>query len=465
MKLFGFEVSVRKQQASPVVDNRGSWWPWVREPFAGAWQKNIEWTTQTVLAYHAVYACITLIASDIAKLRIKLVEQDANGIWSETQSPAFSPFLRKPNHFQTRIQFIEWWILSKLIHGNVYALKERDNRGVVRAAYLLDPSRVKVLIADDGSVFYDLSQDNLANVPENVRVPASEIFHDRINCLFHPLIGTSPIFACGSAANVGLQIQDASTKLFANGGRPSGLLTAPGIIKQPEADEMKARWNAEYGGDNRGKVAVLGGGLKFEQLTMTSVDAQLIEQLKWTAETVCSVFHVPAFKIGVGTMPTYSNGEILDQRYYSDCLQSHIEHFELVMDEGLGISEKIEGKQLGVEMDLDGLLRMDTATQIETLGKGVGGGFMSPDEARKKIDLKPVPGGNTPYLQQQNYSLAALNKRDQQEDPFGTAKPKPAEPAAPGADPPAAPTPGDAGKSFDIDEFLKSVSDYEAAHV
>jgi phage portal protein BeeE len=50
----------------------------------------------------------------------------------------------------------------------------------------------------------------------------------------------------------------------------------------------------------------------------------------------------------------------------------------------------------------------------------VGGAIYSPDEARARFDKKPVPGGNSPYLQQQNYSLAALAKRDAQADPFAT---------------------------------------------
>jgi phage portal protein BeeE len=39
--------------------------------------------------------------------------------------------LRKPNRFQTRIQFLESWALSKLSRGNTYVLKQRDNRNVV----------------------------------------------------------------------------------------------------------------------------------------------------------------------------------------------------------------------------------------------------------------------------------------------------------------------------------------------
>jgi phage portal protein BeeE len=51
----------------------------------------------------------------------------SKGIWTETDSPAFSPVLRKPNRYQNRIQFWESWILSKLTRGNAYVLKERDN--------------------------------------------------------------------------------------------------------------------------------------------------------------------------------------------------------------------------------------------------------------------------------------------------------------------------------------------------
>jgi hypothetical protein len=58
-------------------------------------------------------------------------------------------------------------------------------------------------------------------------------------------------------------------------------------------------------------------------------------------------------------------------------------------------------------------------------------GIRAPDEARARLNLPPVPGGKYPYLQQQNFSLEALAKRDAQEDPFGT-KPKP-EPVAPPA--------------------------------
>jgi HK97 family phage portal protein len=438
MRFFGFEIA-RAKAAVPATtvptgwDSKRGWWPIVSEPFTGAWQRNMEFRTQDVLAYSAVYACVTLIAADIGKLRVRLVEQDSDLIWSEINSPAFSPVLRKPNRWQNRIKFFEQWCISKLLHGNTYVLKERDGRGVVVALYILDPCRVKVLVAPDGAVFYQVTRDYLSGVVVDVAVPASEIIHDTMVPLYHPLCGVSPITACGMAALQGLSIQGNSTKLFQNGGRPGGILTSDQNINDETARRLKEYWDQNFTGDNAGKVAVVGDGLKYESLSINAVDSQLIEQLKWTAETVCSCFHVPSYMIGVGTMPNYNNIEALNQQYYTQCLQNLIESIELCLDEGLGLTEQA-GKTYGTEFDLDTLLRMDTATKVKTAGEGVKAGIFSPNEARAKFDLTPKAGGDTPYLQQQNFSLAALDKRDTSADPFSSSKP-----AAPSPDnqPPA----------------------------
>jgi HK97 family phage portal protein len=402
----------------------------------------MEWTTDSVLAHHAVYSCITRIAQDIGKLRPKLVEEDEGaGIWTETRSSAFSGVLSQPNRFQNHIQFKEWWITSKLIHGNAYVLLQRDNRGTVAAMYLLDPTRVTVLVAPDGAVFYELRADNLSGLEQDrVAVPASEIIHDRMNCLFHPLIGTSPIFACGVAANMAMQIENNSTQFFGNGSNPSGILTTPAMITAKQAGEISTEWNARFGPGGTGGVATLGNGMKFEPMSMTAVDSQIIEHLGWSDLTVCSTFHVPPFKVGLGTQPTYQNAEIMNQVYYSDCLQSHIEAMELCLDAGLGLrAGKIEGRMLGVELDLDGLLRMDTASQVDTLSKGVGGSLFAINEARQRLALPPIDGGDTIWMQQQNYSVQALDERDKN-DPF--AKAAPPVPAIPGPEAvPALPAP------------------------
>jgi phage portal protein, HK97 family len=428
MKFFGLNITREKAAGNlSRPDTRGGWWPIIRESFPGAWQQNVEVRQESVLSNHADFACRTLIASDIAKLRIKLVAKDRDGIWTETSNPAYSPVLRKPNDWQNRIQFMEAWVLSKLQRGNAYILKQRDGRGVVVKLYVLDPDLVTPLVSDDGSVFYQLGRDPLGGVEAGVTVPAREIIHDRFNCFFHPLVGLSPIFAGGLAAMQGIAVQNDSTLFFQNGARPGGVLTAPGAIGDDTAKRLKEYWDTNFSGKNSGKVAVLGDGLKYEAMRAKATDSQLIEQLKWSGEVVCSTYHVPPYKIGLGPMPTANNVQSLNVEYYSQCLQVLLESIELCLDEGLGT-----GENMGTEFDTENLLRMDSVTQMEMLDKSKG--ILAPNEQRKKLDLPPKPGGDSPMLQQQNFSLEALAKRDAQSDPFGATAPAPAPPSEPAND-------------------------------
>ncbi|HDW7199261.1 TPA: phage portal protein, partial [Escherichia coli] len=143
---------------------------------------------------------------------------------------------------------------------------------------------------------------------------------------------------------------------------------------------------------------------------------QTVEQLKMTAEIVCSVFRVPAYKIGVGQPPSSDNVEALEQQYYSQCLQTLIESIELLLDEALET-----GENESTEFDVTTLLRMDSERRMKTLGDAVKNTLLTPNEARKRENLPPLAGGDALYLQQQNYSLEALSRRDAREDPFASA--------------------------------------------
>lgn len=414
MKIFGFDISRSKAvQKGFTPPERG--WTTIFDYNTGTWQQDSSIDLDTVLTFGAVFACIRLISSDIGKLKIKLMQRQASGIWKETENPAYSPVLKKPNSTQIRIKFIEQWIVSKFQYGNTYVLKYRDARGVVTGLRVLDASRVQPLISDSGDVFYRLRIDRLAGLPAEVTVPAREIIHDVHLTPEHPLVGVSPIGACGLAATQGLKIQGNSKNLFANNSRPSGILTAPGKIADETAARLKTSWDANYGGTNYGKTAVLGDDLKYQPISVTAVDAQLIEQLNWTAADVCRAFGVPAYKIGVGEMPAYNNIEALDQAYYSQTLQELIECIEALLDEGLGLKTGFS-----TEFDLDRLLRMDSMTRTKVKAEKIKAGFFAPNEARREENLEPVEGGDSPYLQQQNYSLAALAKRDAKEDPFSS---------------------------------------------
>ncbi|ASK92634.1 phage portal protein [Xanthomonas campestris pv. trichodesmae] len=400
---------------SPVAGSgRDGWMPVVREPFMGAWQRNMEERHESVMTYPTLYACMNRINSDIGKLPFVLKVEGADGIWRiDTANTAFWPVLRKPNAYQTAQQFREAWILSKLSQGNTYVLKGRDERNVVTRLWVLDPNRVQPMVSDSGDVFYQVnygSGDNL--LPEKypgdqLVIPASEIIHDRMNCFHHQLIGVPPLCAANWAAVKNLKILKDSTTFFSNGANPGGILTAPAGMSEDDAQAVKEYWSTSFQGSNAGKVAVIGADMKFTPFAFKAADSQLVEQMRYSDEQVCQPFGIPPFKIGIGSIPAGMKVDDVNQLYYSDALQAHIESMETLLDEGLGIS-----RPRGVECDLEPLLRMDVGKQADVHTKLTGGGIEAPNEARRAFGLPPLEGGDTVYMQQQDYPLdqVRLNK-------------------------------------------------------
>lgn len=400
-------------------------WPRrVHEPHTGAWQRNLSDASDlSLLSFSPVYSCINVISSDIGKLPVNLYRWTDDFRRELHMAHPYFKLLNYPNHYQTRLAFYQQWIVSKLIAGNTYVLKRRDERGVVNALYILDPTRVVVLVAEDGSVFYQLFRDvqsgRLSGLTgESVVVPASEIIHDRCMTLWHPLVGVTPIFAAAMSADAGLNILRQSNTFFSNMARPSGILTSPQRISPELALRLQTEWEGNFTAGKVGRVAVLGEDLKWQSMTMNAVDAQLIEQLKWSVEDVARVFRVPPFMLGDLSHASYRNNEQMFRTYYNGCLAYHIEGVELCLDKGLELPNRVE-----VEFDLEQLFRMEADIRFTVYDKAIKAGIYSINEVRLKENLPPTPGGEAPMIQMQYVPLpvaveqAKVNLEKSQEPP------------------------------------------------
>lgn len=391
--------------------------PWyggpIQESFTGAWQHNVVAAPpSTLLSFSAIYACVTGIASDIAKMRIKLMMYDGGpgGIGTEIieRSP-YLPVLRKPNSFQNQIEFIEQWLVSKLLWGNTYVLKRRDNRGgpengIVREMYVLHPNCVKALVAENGDVYYDISRDDLSDVKDRTVVPASEIIHDKMVGLWHPLLGVSPLYACSSSGMLGSTIQGSATTFFGNKNMPGGHLSAPGAISDETAARLKASFEAAFSGTNAGKLLVTGDGLKFEPFGFTAKDAEQLGQLQWTVLDAARAFRYPPWKLGE-PMPPYTKPDIAQTAYLQDCLHPYINKIEKCLTEGLELPS-----DQSAELDIDELLRMDQGSLYEVIVKGAP--FLKLDEQRFMANKPPIPkAGKSVWKQHQDYPAEILAER------------------------------------------------------
>lgn len=411
MKLLGFEIKrlSGNQPMSSVPSQRGGWWR-ILEPFTGAWQRNQELRVQDLYCYPTLYACIMRRSSDIGKMPFCLKAKDSNGIWVETQNPAYSPVLRKPNGWQTAQQFRECWVISKVTQGNTYVLKRRDDRGVVVELYVLDPCRVQPKVTASGDVYYQLMTDPLQSIPidypaDSLLVPASEIIHDRCMTVHHPLVGVPPLCAAYWPAVKNLRILQSSAEFFMNNSNPGGILTAPAGMSDEDAQRVREYWATAYSGSNAGKVAVIGADMKFTSFAFKGADSQLVEQMQYSDRQICQPFGIPPYIVGVGEIPAGMKVDDVMNTYFSLGLQSDMEAMEDLLELGLGIPAT---SNLGIWMDTEPLLRMDVSKQADVETKLVSGKIKTPDEARKRFNLAPTGGGDTLWGQDQDKPLGVL---------------------------------------------------------
>lgn len=397
---------------------------YVHEPFSGAWQMNKEcWGPSGI--FSAVYACIAIISGDLAKLPPRIRTQKQDGSKTDQPNHAAALVLNNPNTYQTRVDFWGQFMASALFVGNVYVFLQRDANNVIRAMHILDPRQVRVLLADDGSVFYRIGQERLAELLTTDVIPARDILHHRLLTMNHPLVGLTPLYAAGVSAMTGQTIQQNSYAFFANMSRASGVLTSPGKISQELANRLKTEWDQNFKGGQMGRTAVLGEGMKWEPLTISAADAQLIEQLRWSVEDVARCFRVPTYMLTDASKVSFKNAETLARNYYSQTLQYHIESIEARIDQAFGLT----GNTF-CEFDLAAMLRMELDARMAAYQTGIQSGVLTINEARKLEELAPMEGGDEPLIQAQYRPLSMAG------EPANAPAP-PADPPAPPADPEA----------------------------
>ena len=416
----------RQKAMQPVNDWRRGWRV-IHEPYTGAWQKNDELKRGDIACYPALYACLNRITQDIGKLPFSLRRLGSNGIWVESENPAYSPVLRKPNGYQTAQQFRESWVLSKLIDGNTFVLKVRDDSNKVRQLFVLDPCRVEPMVSESGRVFYRLSYGSPNNLlpesygGEQITVPASEIIHDRINTFHHQLLGVPPLCAAALAAGKNIRILRNSSSFFENAANPGGLVSGPAGLSEEDADKLQEMFNTRYSGDNSGKIAVIGADLRFTPFAFKAADSQLVEQMRYSDEQICQPFGIPPFKIGIGSIPAGLGVDAINLLYHEDALSGHIEAMENLLDEALGLPA-----DWGIWLDTEPLFRMDEGKKADVATKLVGGGVETPNEGRLRFNLPPLEGGDTVYMQQQDFPLDQVRKNkivDAEQNPIAPEPP------------------------------------------
>ena len=392
-----FDDTALDLDAKAPIDSQSHWYR-LDEPTTGAWQRHERQNPAHIMSHPTVYACATLRANDVAKLPLNLQQrQDTEDgtVWRNIPGSR-RPVLRQPNAYQTTPEFFRSWVLDLMIYGNAYIYIKGGQ------LFKLDGWTTCPQVTQQGELVYSIQRNELAGIFEAKTVGADEIIHDRINPLFHELIGVSPLYAVNLSASQSLTAQQNSTQFFANGARPSGILSFAKKQTQEEADRIQERWKRAHAGQNQGKVAVLSGDVKYEAIGTTAADAQMVEQLELSTQVICEAFHVPPVKLGMEVQNNNSI-EAMNLQYYTNAVQADLYRIEKLLNAKLGIpmSQRFQ-------FDDAELLRMDQDTQVNVAKGLADAAVRSPNENRVKFNLPPIEGGEEPFLQEQNFPISDL---------------------------------------------------------
>lgn len=413
----------------------GSW----RGPFSGlarfgqsfvlnsledGWQRDLTPSIVDAERFGPVYACVAVLSQEQSRIPIKHYRKSKkDGSRVELEDSAVAKIFRKPNNFQTRSDFILYMMRSLLLDGNAYAVAIRDEDYNIIGLYPVNPRQFYPYIAE-GEVYYAFGDDvirELGNFDDTRWFPQRDVLHIRMHCPVHPLIGESPITAALLPTAAGIEINKHTTAFFHNMSRPSGILKHPGTLGDVGIKRIKEAFMQVTQKGHTGEPIVLQEEMEWSPLTMSAVDAELVNSFKLTERQIAQVFRVPPFLLGDLERTTLNNVETLSRFFIQSALGFYVDHFEGAFASFFGLPSNEY-----IYMDVEtALLRSDLKERMDAYAKGVQSGVMAPNEARARESLPPVEFGDDPRVQQQ---LVPLSYGVNMQPPNKGAEPEPPPP-------------------------------------
>jgi len=408
------------------------------ESLGDGWQRNLEVDAFSARRVPAVYACVMAIARAVSQCYPRHVRM-VDGVHENVHTSAAYRVLRNPNGYQASPDFFLNLVATALFDGEAFAVATRNDRYEINSLHLLPRGACAVQVNEESKdIFYSIGSSPLAPGGVDYIAPARDVLHLRFHTPRHPLIGESPIRSAAMAIGVNVALSQNQAAFFSRMNRPSGILSTDQVLNQEQSARLRSAFDEQSKKWAAGGMPILGGGLKFQPLSINSQDAQLVEAQRMSLEDICRVFGVPPPLVGDLSHATLNNSETLIQHFLSMSLGSYLEHIERSLDRLFGLSNNEY-----VELDTAALLRTDFAGRVDGLTKAVQGGLMTPDEARAREGLSPIKGGDVAYLQRQMVPVDKIGDLLKAET---EAKTQPA-PVAP--EPAPEPEPEEA-KGFDV---------------
>ena len=335
-------------------------------------------TNDTAMRHATVWACTRLIASTLGQMPLNAVEMKG-GLATPTEKPEL---LRAPSDVLPFSVWIEALAVS-LLQGNAY--------GMI-TAYGSDglPTKIELLNVDEVAPRWENGPVYRYRGVDHKRFPEGDIWHVPAFVMPGNFVGLSPVSYAKQTISLGLAAEKFGAQYFGEGGVPSAVLSTDQPVTQEQAETIKSRFmNAVKG---RREPAVLGGGVKYEAITVAPNESQMIEAQVFSAEQVCRIFGVAPEMVGIsakGSSVTYANREQKVADFLAFGLGPWLNRIEEAISELLP-------QPVRAKFNTGAILRADVKTRYEMydlaarIQSQTGEVFLSTDEMRLLENMEPL---------------------------------------------------------------------------
>lgn len=365
-------------------------------------------TVETALQLSAVWSCVKLITESIGSLPINFYKKSDGGVLTPfPDHPLAKLFRGKVNRWQTRQEYIESIVYQFVMQGNDYSVIQRQggkkDGDIISLVPLMTP-QMMVDLQDSGDVLYKYTEDKGIRIYNDKTVWHNKLFGNGI-------VGMNPIAYARNSIGVGQAAEFATTKIYRNGGKPSGLLMIDKTLTADQRAKIKQNF-AELAEGNEERLFVLEADMKYEQVSLSPQDIELLQSRRFQIEDICRFFGVPSILVNDNHENTaWGTGiEQIIQGFYKFGLRPITSRYAESMKARLLTPQQRDTME--IRFDFDDLLEASLADRIKSGKEGVTGGLLKPNEWRSGEGLPPVPGGDKLFLQQQMTPVDQLEKID-----------------------------------------------------
>lgn len=348
-------------------------------------------TYDSAMQLSAVWACVKLLAETVASLPLNVYRIGENDRKVAENHYLYALFAGKPNKYQTKVEFFETVVLNLVMHGNAYCVIERNAGGWITSLMPIMSAQVETRILDDGSIVHTYTQDTGVTV-----FAADSIWH--LKLMGNGVIGMSPLAYQRNTLGIAQAAETAVTKIYRNGAKPSGVLTLDKILNPAQRAQLRESF-ATLTASTDDRLMVLEGGMKFDAISLSPQDIELLSSRKFQISEICRWYGVPSVMVNDNNgSTTWGSGiEQIVAGFYKLTLRPLLEKIEASMEANL--LRSIDRGRIQCEFDFDALLRADLKSRYDSYRVGITAGVLKPNEARALEHLPPVDGGDKLFIQ------------------------------------------------------------------